>query len=575
MRRVAAWAVLLAVLGCLATPSSVIAKGITLGDVPPDGELDRLGFEKGDVIHQVGGNEVETTEELTAWAQTAKDSGAQWLTFTVERQGACWFLNSSYNGQRAYQYGPLKTAPASACGMAEPPVRVAATTGSGIVEPRLGMEFAPLPGGKDGAIFVRSWNTLPLSDGTRPTAKPGDRLSQIISYLVDPPNPDEPFENIAAVRGPQYVPIILDSILRSGKARHDLVTLVFKDSGAVVPVRLLPADSPVPAAPPVAAATPAPVTTSDVTRPASSTSTRLAVPSIGVELVTLQNRYGGVTIGQVIKGSRADHALLVAGDRIMEVNGQPVATALQASREIEQAVQGSGSSLRLSLVGEGDDLRHIDIPLRKVTAPSSSTAILTLMMTAILALVLVAFAVARRKGWGRGFAFLPVRAAPAGLAPPVPGAHDPDDEEEREIALARQAVETAERSPIQGPAPSETGGPSWFQQQRERREVERAKRSMEEAERAAAREPAPHGHYPYPPPPYGYYQRTPFSEKLRVAYWGLKIALVLVVAVWAWSVTGTVVSMLGAIVPAPLRAVTVDLLAKAQDAISKADQGEP
>ena len=95
---------------------------------------------------------------------------------------------------------------------------------------------------------------------------------------------------------------------------------------------------------------------------------------------------------------------------------------------------------------------------------------------------------------------------------------------------------------------------------------------MEEAERAAARGPAPQGHYPYPPPPYGYYQqRTPFSEKLRVAYWGLKIALVLVVAVWAWSVTGTVVSMLGAIVPAPLRAVTVDLLAKAQDAIKEAD----
>lgn len=82
---------------------------------------------------------------------------------------------------------------------------------------------------------------------------------------------------------------------------------------------------------------------------------------------------------------------------------------------------------------------------------------------------------------------------------------------------------------------------------------------MEEAERAATRGQAPQGHYPYPPPPYGYHQqRTPFSEKLRVAYWGLKIALVLVVAVWAWSVTGTVVSMLGAIVPAPLSAIGTD-----------------
>ena len=53
------------------------------------------------------------------------------------------------------------------------------------------------------------------------------------------------------------------------------------------------------------------------------------------------------------------------------------------------------------------------------------------------------------------------------------------------------------------------------------------------------------------------------------------VVLVLVVAIWAWSVTGTVVSLLGAIVPAPLRAVTVDLLAKAQDAITRADHNSP
>lgn len=213
-------------------------------------------------------------------------------------------------------------------------------------------------------------------------------------------------------------------------------------------------------------------------------------------------------------------------------------------------------------------LARAGIPTEEVEDASGFSLNLAITMTALAGLVLAAFVMARKRGWGRGFALRPATVGPAVEALP-------EDEEEREIVLARQAVERAEEETYRAPPPAETGGPSWFQQQRERREVERVRQSMEEAERNAGRQPsAPHGHYPYPPPPYGYYPpRTPLSEWFRMAYWGLKIALVLVVAVWAWSVTGTVFSMLGAIVPAPLRAVTVDLLDKMQDAIQKADQG--
>ena len=452
--------------------------GLLLGKLPPRSDFARAGFRQGDIIRRINGSDIGSLSDIRYWTDATRNPGQGQVNYAIERNGDCWVFAVTGKGSSAAATSTTRK-PADVCGMAEPAAPVTASAAGTVIEPRLGMEFARRGDNKDGAQIVRSWNTLTLPDGTIPTVTPGRSVSHIISYLAKPPNPQEPIENTAAVRGPQYIPIILDSILRSDKTRHDLVTLITSDGTEVLPLRLLPANSPAPA--PRVAAVPVPAPAPVAAPPPAPSTTR-------------------------------------------------------------------------------------------VTAPSGFSVNVSVVMSALLALALVGFAVARRKGWGRGFTFKPAASTSAGVATPAPEAIE--DDEEREIALARQAVEEAERGPTSPLPPSETGGPSWFQQQRERREVEQARRSMEEAEKAAARGQAlPQGHYPYPPPPYGYYQqKQPLSEKLRIAYWGVKIVLVLVVAVWAWSVTGTVVSMLGAIVPAPLRAVTVDLLAKAQDAINQADR---
>ena len=172
------------------------------------------------------------------------------------------------------------------------------------------------------------------------------------------------------------------------------------------------------------------------------------------------------------------------------------------------------------------------------------------------------------------------RTAPASPAPMVTV---DEDEEEREIALASRRVEQAEQSFSEAPAaspspaPAADEGPSWWERQRERREVERARREMEQAEREAARREAspPHPAYaghPYPyPPPYVYVQpKRPLSEWFRTAYWGTRIVILLIVTFWLVSATGTVLGMLGAFLPAPLRELFADILNQASEVVRQA-----
>lgn len=172
------------------------------------------------------------------------------------------------------------------------------------------------------------------------------------------------------------------------------------------------------------------------------------------------------------------------------------------------------------------------------------------------------------------------RAAPASPAPMVAVE---EDDEEREIALASHRVEQAEHAyreaPVVNPSPAPAApavddGPSWWERQREKREVERARREMEQAEREAARREAPPhpayvGHpYPYPPP----YAppRRPLSEWFKTAYWGTRIVILLIVTFWLVSATGTVLGMLGALLPAPLRELFADILNQASEVVRQA-----
>ena len=158
-----------------------------------------------------------------------------------------------------------------------------------------------------------------------------------------------------------------------------------------------------------------------------------------------------------------------------------------------------------------------------------------------------------------------------------------EDDEEREIALASRRVEQAEQpyreAPVVNPSPAPVvdEGPSWWERQRERREVERARREMEQAEREAARREAapPHPAYaghPYPyPPPYAYAPpKRPLSEWFRTAYWGTRIVILLIVTFWLVSATGTVLGMLGAFLPAPLRELFADMLNQASQVVRQA-----
>ena len=95
---------------------------------------------------------------------------------------------------------------------------------------------------------------------------------------------------------------------------------------------------------------------------------------------------------------------------------------------------------------------------------------------------------------------------------------------------------------------------------------------MERAEREAARREAAPPHpayagYPYPPP-YAYAPpKRPLSEWFRTAYWGTRIVILLIVTFWLVSATGTVLGMLGAFLPAPLRELFADMLNQASEVV--------
>ena len=153
-----------------------------------------------------------------------------------------------------------------------------------------------------------------------------------------------------------------------------------------------------------------------------------------------------------------------------------------------------------------------------------------------------------------------------------------EDDEEREIALASRRVEQAEQAYREVPAvtpssaPTADEGPSWWERQRERREVERARREMEQAEREAARREAapPHpvyaGHpYPYPPP-YAPPKR-PLSEWFKTAYWGTRILILVVVAVWMVFASSSLLGAAFALVPRPLLDLGAEFVIKLGEAM--------
>lgn len=155
-----------------------------------------------------------------------------------------------------------------------------------------------------------------------------------------------------------------------------------------------------------------------------------------------------------------------------------------------------------------------------------------------------------------------------------------EDDEEREIALASRRVEQAEQphreAPIVSPPPAPVvdEGPSWWERQRERREVERARREMEEAEREAARRDvaSPHPAYaahPYPyPPPYAYAPpKRPLSEWFKTAYWGTRILILVVVAVWMVFASSSLLGAAFALVPRPLLDLGAEFVIKLGEAM--------
>lgn len=547
-------------------PIAAQGAGFLIEEVRPGSDVAAMGLQPGDVIYQMNGTTVANGDDAKYLGTTILDSTDGIITLSVERDHQCQFVKARLTSN-GLQLDSARTASPEACRVPE---------GGGVLIGDLPRSSEITRAGFRRGDIIRRVNGNDISS-----------LSEI-GYWND--------------HNPQRGRMVF-AVTRDGACWLFTVTGFPNDTSTQSTTRTAanacgmpePVATPTPTAPPVSA----------------SVMALYPIPSLGLAMAS-GTWAEGVPIRKVDPGSPAALAHLVAGDLITLVGTSRISSAGVLYRKAEDL---AGQQLRISYTRSGKEyVTFINIPAAplspappvvasgspavesaprssapplkqppevasplssvptsQVSAPSSISTVVTLIATVLLALVLTAFGVARRKGWGKDFALQP---SPAGSVPAAPPAAY-EDEEEREITLARQAAEQAEGRPITSPPPAETGGPSWFQQQRERREVDRARRSMEAAERAASRDQTPPpGYYPYPPP-YAYHQpRRPLSEWFRIAYWGIKIALVLVVAVWAWSVTGTVVSMLGAIVPAPLRAATVELLSKAQDAISKADQGQ-
>lgn len=169
----------------------------------------------------------------------------------------------------------------------------------------------------------------------------------------------------------------------------------------------------------------------------------------------------------------------------------------------------------------------------------------------------------------------PLRSAARSASSPMSAVEG--DDEEREIALARRRVEQAEELHQEAPGFSASPaqaldeGPSWWQRQRERREVERAQREMEQAEREAAQRDAPLPHpayagHPYPYPAYAPPKR-PLSEWFKSAYWGTRILILVVVAVWMVFASSSLLGALFALVPKPLLDLGAEFVIKLGEAM--------
>ena len=115
---------------------------------------------------------------------------------------------------------------------------------------------------------------------------------------------------------------------------------------------------------------------------------------------------------------------------------------------------------------------------------------------------------------------------------------------------------------------SQNGLMPFLKDWRERREIARERRALEQAERAAAwqQQPGYAGH-PYPPP-YAYpAPRTPLSEWFKTASWAARLLILATAVIWLiWS-TQEVLSILGALLPAPLRDLFADLLGRASEMV--------
>lgn len=94
---------------------------------------------------------------------------------------------------------------------------------------------------------------------------------------------------------------------------------------------------------------------------------------------------------------------------------------------------------------------------------------------------------------------------------------------------------------------------------------------MEQAEREAVRREAPLPHpayagYPYPYPAYTSPKR-PLSEWFKSAYWGTRILILIVVAVWMVFASSSLLGALFALVPKPLLDLGAEFIIKLGEAM--------
>lgn len=596
--------------------------GAIVVEVTPGGPAAEEDVRVGDIVREVYQEEVSSPEEVVSLIQAARREGKQNILLLMDRDGDLRFVAMRIStGEATAEASPAAPAPVAPAAprAATPPFKGAAApapsaaappsvatapkptapttpapTGTTVIEPRLGMEFASVPGGKKGAVIVRNWNSSSVGNLPASALKPGD-IVDIILYILPSPNAKgEIFEDGYTITSPGYIPSIIDGILASPRKRHDAIILnrTNTSENQAIAVGLLPTTSPVPAPPPVVVAIPAPAAPKVAAQPP-------AAPPAPVGIFTEGQAAWKLDFDLDFSISAIFKNLFTTTPPWIYILS--IIFGLLAHRN---AFLGIACALFIFFnvavnfeIIQGGFIEYLYRPFYlwfvapflaiydAFDASTSASGLALLALSPLLSLLLYGGAFAyvgpevRQQEWERVARYLPRglsqflggRPAASTVATGAPA-----DAEEEEIALARRAVEEAEYGEQRTPSATVTEGPSWWQKRRERREVEQARLAMARAEQEALRSGAvaAYGGGPIPyPPPYGYSPPPrPLSEWLRTAYWAWKFLIVVVATLWLVWTGQSVLSALGALFPASLRAPVGELLHSFGDMLERSEQ---